>query len=250
VNPLALMYCQNDGQELLMLDHFFLDTVGALRTALDGSLLERPGQDDRLVYDLLSGDLAWETSVSLPGDVDPPRVSADLSVEWQIWSQAAWRAMSMGETVDEPPEIGIEIVLRLQHLATRPALGTVLAVLAEQGPEIGADHLTRSAPVIEESFEEEGATAEVAVEVAYEGSYRVPAPSSSGTEAGGASLFPGWPERPSSTGDALGPRSGATRQVSAATEATLNALGTWLASTLVRLADLELDYLPPGEPED
>ena len=36
-----------------MLDHLFLDTVGALRAALDQSLLERAGQDDRLVYDLL-----------------------------------------------------------------------------------------------------------------------------------------------------------------------------------------------------
>jgi hypothetical protein len=37
--------------------------------------------------------------------------------------------------------------------------------------------------------------------------------------------------------------------VSAATEATLISLGAWVASTLVRLADLELDYLPPVEPE-
>ena len=39
-------------QAPLMLDHLFLDTVGALRAALDESLLERAGQEDRLVYDL------------------------------------------------------------------------------------------------------------------------------------------------------------------------------------------------------
>jgi hypothetical protein len=29
----------------------------------------------------------------------------------------------------------------------------------------------------------------------------------------------------------------------------LSSLGAWVASTLVRLADLELEYLPPVEPE-
>jgi hypothetical protein len=231
-----------------MLDHLFLDTVGVLRAALDDSLLERTGQDDRLVYDLLTGDLVWETSVSLPGDGDPPRVSADLSLDWPTWSQVAWRCLSVGETVEDPPEIGIEIVFRAQRLATRPALGPVLSVLPEQSPEIGGDRLSRSAPVIEEAFDEEGAPPEVAVEVAYEGSYRLPAPNPPTIEDTGVSLFPGWSSPRLSAGDAL--RSpGGTRQVSAATQATLNALGTWLASTLVRLADLDLDYLPPPEPE-
>src|SRR5580658_3537378 len=127
----VLMYCRDGGREALMLDHLFLDTVGALRAALDASLLERTVQDDRLVFDLLTGDLVWETSVSLPGDGDPPRVSADLSLDWQTWSQSAWRSMSMGESVEEPPEIGIEIVFRAQRLASRPALAAVLAVLPE-----------------------------------------------------------------------------------------------------------------------
>jgi hypothetical protein len=233
-----------------MLDHLFLDTVGALRAALDASLLEHAGQDDRLVFDLLTGDLLWETSVSLPGDGDPPRVSADLSLDWQTWSQSAWRSMSMGETVEDPPEIGIEVVFRAQRLATRPSLATVLAVLPEQSPEIGGDHLTRAAPVIEEAFEEMTSAPEVAIEVAYEGSYRLPAPSPTGTGGKEASLFPGWTTPRVGSAEALGARSGATRQVSAATEATLNALGTWLASTLVRLADLDLDYLPPPEEPD
>jgi hypothetical protein len=233
-----------------VLDHLFLDTVGALRAALDASLLEHAGQDDRLVFDLLTGDLLWETSLSLPGDGDPPRVSADLSLDWQTWSQSAWRSMSMGETVEDPPEIGIEIVFRAQRLASRPALAAVLAVLPELSPEIGGDHLTRSAPVIEEAFEEVSAAPEVAVEVAYEGSYRLPAPTPSETAGKEASLFPGWSTPRLSPAEGLSSRSGGTRQASAAAEATLNALGTWLASTLVRLADLDLDYLPPPEEPD
>lgn len=234
-----------------MLDHLFLDTVGALRAALDASLLEHAGQDDRLVFDLLTGDLVWETSVSLPGDGDPPRVSADLSLDWQTWSQSAWRSMTMGEPVEDPPEIGIEIVFRAQRLATRPSLSAVLAVLPEQSPEIGGDRLNRSAPVIEEAFEELGASPEVAVEVAYEGSYRLPAPVPTEPAGKEASLFPGWPPPRGGPGEALNTRPGSTRQIGSATEATLNALGTWLASTLVRLADLELDYLPaPEEPDN
>ncbi|MGH9106544.1 MAG: hypothetical protein ACRDZX_12060 [Acidimicrobiales bacterium] len=233
-----------------MLDHLFLDTVGALRTTLDASLLERTGQDDRLVYDLLSGDLVWETSVTLPGDGDPPRVSADLSLDWQIWSQSAWRSLAMGETVEDPPEIGIEIVFRAQRLARRPALGTVLAALPEESPDIGGEPLARSAPVVEESFEEEGGSPEVAVEVAYEGSYRLPPPGPAEDDTGGAGALAGLREPRLSAGGPLGPSLGATRQVSAAIEATLNTLGTWLASTLVRLADLDLDYLPPAEGPD
>ena len=37
--------------------------------------------------------------------------------------------------------------------------------------------------------------------------------------------------------------------MSAATEATFSSLGSWVASILVRLADLDLEYLPPVEPE-
>jgi hypothetical protein len=230
-----------------MLDHLFLDTVGALRAALDQSLLEPAGQDDRLVYDLLTGDLVWEATVSLPGDGDPPRVSADISLDWQTWSQSAWRSMSMGEQVEEPPEIGIEVVFRVQRLASRPALAAVLAVLPEESPDIDGDNLARSAPVIEEAYEDESAPPEVAIEVSYEGSYRLPTPTANDTKE--MSLFPGPIESSPGGRDALQLRSGATRQVSAATEASLSSLGSWVASILVRLADLDLEYLPPVEPD-
>jgi hypothetical protein len=233
-----------------MLDHLFLDTVGALRSALDQSLLERAGQDDRLTTDLLLGDLVWETSVSLPGDGDPPRVSADISLDWPTWSQSAWRSLSLGEPVEEPPEIGIEVVFRAQRLASRPVLAKVLSVLPEESPDIGGDTLARSAPVIEEAYEEDGAAPEVAVEVAYEGGYRLPAPGVLGEgreEDKDVTQLRDWTGAHLAPDDAL--RAAATRQVTAATEATVASLGAWVASTLVRLADLELEYLPPPEPD-
>ena len=38
--------------------------------------------------------------------------------------------------------------------------------------------------------------------------------------------------------------------MSDATQETLRGLGTWVASTLVQLADLDLEYLPPIEPDE
>jgi hypothetical protein len=90
----------------------------------------------------------------------------------------------------------------------------------------------------------------MAAEVAYEGSYRLPVPSPEESEAKEASLFPGWSGPRLSAGDALRSRLGPTRQVSEAAQETLGGLGAWVASTLVRLADLDLEYLPPMEPEE
>ena len=53
-----------------------------------------------------------------------------------------------------PPEIGIEVSSGLQRLATRPALAAVLPCCPSRAPTSDGDHLTRSAPVIEEAFEE------------------------------------------------------------------------------------------------
>ncbi len=241
-----------------MLDHLFLDTVGALRAALDQSLLERASQDDHLTADLLLGDLAWETSVSLPGDGDPPRVSADISLDWPTWSQSAWRSLSMGEPVEDPPEIGIEVVFRVQRLARRPPLEKIVSVLPLESPDVGGDGLARAGPVIEESYEDESAP-EIAVEVAYEGGYRVAAEPSAwpevtpgaSAEVPEASVAPEpWHTPRLNHDEPFRSRAATTRQLSAATEATLATLGSWVASTLVRLADLDLEYLPAPDAED
>jgi hypothetical protein len=231
-----------------MLDHLFLDAVAVLRSALDASLLEHAGQEDRMVYDLLNGDLVWEASVSLPGDSDPPRVSADLNLDWPSWSQAAWRAVLAGESVEDPPEVGVELVFRVQRLASRPDLAQVLQVLPEESPELGAEHLARSAPVLEEAVRQDPGPSELAVEVAYEGTYRVPLPVSDEAVDEHGTVLPGWVPQRAGGGDALA-RASATRQVSAAVEATLTSMASWVASALVRLADLDLDYLP-GTEED
>ena len=78
--------------------------------------------------------------------------------------------------------------------------------------------------------------------------YQLPGALSEGTEEDkDASQFRDWTGSRLAPDDAL--RAAATRQVTAATEATVASLGAWVASTLVRLADLELKYLPPPEPD-
>jgi hypothetical protein len=207
-----------------MLDHLFLDAVAALRQALDDALLERQPGEDRLAVDILIGDLVWETSCSLPGDGIPPRVRADLTLDWPTWSQAAWRSWTVGDptdeppgSVDEPPEIGLEVVLRVQRLSSRPEIDAILAVLPEESPEIGTDRLERSGPVIEESYQRDLSGRQLAVEVAYEGAYRLTS----------ASI-----ERSKELGEHLA------------------TMGAWIASTLVRLGDLRLEYLPPDPDDD
>jgi hypothetical protein len=198
-----------------VLDHVFLDTVGAMRQALDDALLERHPREDRLAMDILLGDLVWETSCSLPGDGIPPRVRADLTIDWPTWSQAAWRSLVMGEPADDPPEIGIEIVLRVQRLSERPDVDKIMTVLPSEGPELGSERLERSGPVVEESYQTSAPT--VAIEVGYEGTYRLP-------EDG--------------------------RSVTKQLTEDLAILGGWIASALVRLGDLRFDYLPPDPDED
>jgi len=160
--------------------------------------------------------VVWETSCSLPGEGIPPRVRADITLDWPTWSQAAWRAWSVGEPADDSPELGFEVVLRVQRLADRPDVDCVVGVLPQESPEIGSERLERSGPLIEESYNTDLSQRQLAVEVAYEGTYRL-------TEA-----------------VLTEPKELAGH---------LATLGGWIASSLVRLGDLRFEYLPP-EPED
>ena len=74
-----------------MIDHVFTDAIAALRDVLEAALLEPQAVEERLQMDMLGGDLSWQTTYSLPGEGTPPRVQADLTLEWSVWSQAAYR---------------------------------------------------------------------------------------------------------------------------------------------------------------
>src|SRR5881275_210602 len=83
-----------------MLDHVFTDAITALREAFENALLERQAFEEHFQVDVLLGDVTWETSYGLPGEGSPPRVRADLTIDWPTWSQTAYRNWY----IDEPLE--------------------------------------------------------------------------------------------------------------------------------------------------
>jgi len=133
-----------------MLDHILVDLITHTRRALEDALLQRQAVEERFQVDVFLGDVSWETSYSLPGEETPPRVRADLSVDWPTWSQSAYRSWSIGEPPEDLPEVVVEIALRVQRLAELPDVAVVLACLPEESAPIGAHTLLRAAPVVEQ----------------------------------------------------------------------------------------------------
>ena len=200
-----------------MIDHILLDVIAALREAFEGALLVQQAVEERFQVDVFLGDVAFETSYSLPGEDSPPRVRADLSLDWPTWSQSAYRSWSIGEPPAEPPELIVEIALRVQRLASAPDPAMVLAALAGEPPEFGSERLEQSGPMIEQLYEQSSATPACAIEIAYQGSIRLEEP-------------------------LLDDPTKLDGQVAG--------LARWVASALVRLADLDLAFLPPDEDTD
>jgi len=192
-----------------MLDHVFTDAIGALRDALEAALLERMAPEERFQVDVLLGDTTWETSYGLPGEGTPPRVRADITLDWPTWSQSAFRSWLRREEIDDDPRIEISVVLRLQRLVEPPMPADVMAVLPEESPPIGPDALRRTAPTVETVYTSDLEPTGHALELAYEGAYELD-------------------DKALSDGSLLDDR--------------FSALGGWIASMLVRLGDLPLAY--------
>src|SRR5688500_14234479 len=192
-----------------MLDHAFLDVVAAVRSTLERSLLERRSVEESLTMDLLLGDLAWETTYTLPGEGEAPHVTAELTIGWSTWSQAAYRSWLTGVEDEEPPVADVEVVLAVRDLAEQPD-ATHIAATVGPGPAVGDEPFTEAAPVVERQGERFAVTVE---------------------RVGAVFLDEDAMKTPDNLVTAFEP------------------LGPWLASALVRLADLELGFLPPEEEE-
>jgi hypothetical protein len=200
-----------------MLDHVFTDAITALREAFENALLERQAFEEHFQVDVLLGDLTWETSYGLPGEGLPPRVVAHVTFDWPTWSQTAYRRWYVDEVFEEPPAIEMELVFRVQRLATQPEPATFLKVLPDSSPPIGNESMERAAPTVEVAYGDDlSEAAEFAIEITYEGLYEL----AEETLADGSSGL---------LDDHFG------------------ALGGWISSMLVRLGDLPLAYLPPEE---
>jgi hypothetical protein len=198
-----------------MLDHVFTDAITALREAFEAAFLERQAFEEHFQVDVLLGDLSWETSYGLPGEGLPPRVVAHVTFDWPTWSQTAYRRWYLDEVFDEAPAIEMEIVFRVQRLKGVPDPDPYLAILPPQSPAIGAETMERAAPTVEIQYDDSEATSH-AIEVTYEGLYEL----AEETLADGSSRL---------------------------LDEHFGALGGWIASMLVRLGDLGVEYLPPDE---
>jgi len=194
-----------------VIDHILLDVIASLRQALEGALLEQQAVEERFLVDVFLGDVSFETSYSLPGEQSPPRVRADISLEWPTWSQSAYRSWSIGESPAERPELVIEVTLRLQRLATMPDPARVLRALGDDAPGLAGERLERSGPTVEQVYENSAAGPASAIEVAYQGAYR---------------LEEAVLENPEKIDEEI------------------RGVARWIASALVRLADLDLPFLP------
>ena len=200
-----------------MLDHVFSDAIGALRDAFTNAFLERQAFDEHFQSDILLGDLVWETSYGLPGEGHPPRVVSHITLTWPSWSQANYRAWYTEEVFHESPEIEMEIVFRVQRLAGQPDSSMVTEITPLKSPQISASQLERESITIEITHPTLPAERiDHAIEVTYSGDYEL---AEETLQDGTSKLF----------------------------DEHFSTLGGWIATTLVRLGDLQLEFLPADE---
>jgi hypothetical protein len=163
------------------------------------------------------GDLVWETTYGLPGEGLPPRVVAHITLNWPSWSQATYRQWYIEEEISQQPAIEIEVVFRIQRLAVQPTPNVVDSVATEHSPNIGDEKLQRDNITIEISHASHGhRDADYALEITYEGQY----------ELAEETLIDG---------------------ASKVLDEHFGVLGAWVASTLVKLGDLKLAFVPAEE---
>jgi len=203
-----------------MLDHIFTDAIGALREAFEAAFLERQAFEEHFQADVLLGDLTWETSYGLPGEGLPPRVVAHITFDWPTWSQTAYRRWYVDEILEQLPAIEIEIVLRIQRLSEQPSPTLLADIAPDTSPLIGDGRLERVGTTVEITYADDtDEPPQFAMEVTYEGLYEL----AESTLADGSSQL---------------------------LDEHFGALGGWVASTLVRLGDLKLQFLPADDEDD
>lgn len=194
-----------------MLDHVFTDAIGALRDALETARLERQTPEERFQSDVLLGNLTWETSYCLPGEGHPPRVQADLTLLWPTWAQSSYRSWFLDQDLQSRPAIEVEVVFRVQRLQNQPDPQLVTKDLPVASPFMGDTSLEAIGPTMETAFHPDLTIDSHAMEIAYNGVYEL----DESSLADGGML-----------------------------DQHFASIGGWIASVLVRLGDVPLDFQP------
>jgi len=197
-----------------MLDHVFTDAIGALRDALESALLERQALEERFQADVLLGDISWETSYGLPGEGSPPRVQADLTLQWPTWAQTAYRTWYLDEEFTERPVITIEVVFRVQRIKDPPDPAVIMKGMPTFVPQIGDEKLSGLGPTLETVYTADLAVWSHAAEIVYNGAYELD-------------------EKTLEDGSTL--------------DEDFAQIGGWITATLVALGDLPLAFLPAAD---
>jgi len=196
-----------------MLDHVFIDAIGALKDSLEDARLERLPTEERYKTDILLGDQTFETSYALPGEHHPAAMQADVILEWPTWSQTAYRSWYIGETPTETPRIEVQIGVTAQFLVSAPDPSLVLDFAPVTSPPVGTIELDRSGPTVTYTYENDQRTSH-AIVVAYEGSYDL-------------------------NDDVLADANLLDRH--------FTDIGFWTTSLLVKVGDLKLEHLPDDQ---
>lgn len=185
-----------------------------MHQSFDSAMLEQLPNQEHLLLDLFLGDIHYENSYALPGEVNPSNLRVDINLEWPVWSQSIYRSWLIGASEPESLEVGIELVIRAVSMAAPAPTGSVLGTLDERSSPALAFLLERSSVVTSENTLGEDFPNEFELEVGFDGSLVL--------------------------------------EESALTEKDeltniMAPLGPWIASMLVRLSDQPLHFFPNDE---
>ncbi len=194
-----------------MIDHVFIDLINAMHRSLESAMLEQLPNQEHLLTDLILGDINYENSYALPGEIMPPNLRVDINLEWPVWSQSIYRSWTVGESEPESLEMGMELVIRVVNMSSPAPTKAVLTALDERSsPQMGF-LLERSSVVSSESLLAEDFENEFELEVSFEGAVLVEESSLNSKDDLDNLMAP---------------------------------LGPWIASMLVRLSDQPIKYFP------
>lgn len=194
-----------------MIDNVFLDLIDALKQSLETSMLEQLPNEEHLLLDVFVGDMNFQASYSLPGEINPSNLRVDLDLEWPVWNQSIYKSWSLGESEPEPMELVIEISIRAVGLSEPADMTMVLPNLEKSSPQIVTIPVELTSTATSQTFLGDDLGSEFELEINYDGSLIIEDFDS-------------------------------TRRI--IFEQTFQSLGPWLASMLVRLSDLPLKFLP------
>lgn len=194
-----------------MIDHVFNHLINALQQSLETSMLEQLPNEEHMLLDLFLGDMHFECSYALPGEVNPSNIRVDITMEWPVWSQSVYRSWLLGESDPESIEVGLELSVRAISLSEPAPLEKILAALDDRSPSSFEVLLERSSIITSNSKLGEDLGDEFEVEIGFDGSIVIEE----------TSLL-----NPSEIDELLAP------------------LGPWIASLLVRVSDQPLLFFP------